>query len=41
MFFEPEFKVVLVESVDVIRTSQTGGTTTQCGDSALPDDIID
>lgn len=37
MYFEPEMKVVLVESVDVIRTSQ-GGNDNQ-GDT-LPEDEL-
>ena len=32
MYFEPEFKVVLVEAVDVIRTS------VDMGEDPMPDD---
>ena len=37
MYFEPEMKVVLVETTDVIRTSGTNGGGANAGDT-LPDD---
>lgn len=37
MYFEPEMKVVLVESVDVIRTSQGNKETDE---NTLPEDEL-